>query len=169
VESTLFHSWKGDLLISSLNAGSLFRVRLRGERAVYVEQIPVGFRIRDLAEGADGRLILWTDIGVVLVIARARGADGAAVFSRCRRCHEGNGDQASQLSLKGVVGRPVAGVDNYAYSEALRHLGGVWTEERLDAFLADPDGYAPGSRMGTGRVPDEEERKALLRFLRNRR
>ena len=170
VESTLFHSWKGDLLISSLNARSLFRVRLRGERAVYVEQIPVGFRIRDLAEGADGRLILWTDEGAVIAVGRAALAvDGVAVFGRCRSCHEMSGDASASLSLRGIVGRPVARVDGYPYSESLRRLGGEWSEERLDAFLTDPDRYAPGSFMRAGRVPDAAERRALLTFLRNYR
>src|SRR5262249_4081638 len=55
VDSDLFSEWKGDLLVGSLNTQSVYRVRVRGDRIIYIEQIPVGVRVRDLAEGSDGR------------------------------------------------------------------------------------------------------------------
>lgn len=57
-----FHeAWDGDLLVASLEANSLFRLRIVGERVVMSEPIHMGERIRDLEQMGDGRLILWTD------------------------------------------------------------------------------------------------------------
>jgi cytochrome c2 len=168
VEADLFSGWRDDLLIASLNRESLYRVRLRENRAIYVEPIFLGHRIRDLAEGVDGRLVLWTDGGRVVTIAPASATlDGAQVFSRCRACHDSTVPQPGDLTLKGVVGREVASVGGYQYSAGLRALAGTWTEARLDSFLADPAVYAPGSMMSAGRVPDDAERRALIRFLRD--
>lgn len=53
--------WQGDMLIALLRANSLFRVRLRQERVVYFERIPIGERIRDITQTADGRIALLMD------------------------------------------------------------------------------------------------------------
>ncbi len=53
-----FPMWYGDLLLASLRAQSIFRVRLLGRRVQYVEKIPVGARLRDMAWMSDGRLAL---------------------------------------------------------------------------------------------------------------
>ena len=59
-DERLFPLWKDDLLIGSLRATSLFRVRRHGGQVSYVERFrrgPVG-RIRDIAQLADGRIAL---------------------------------------------------------------------------------------------------------------
>lgn len=55
-----FPLWKDDLLIGSLRATSLFRVRRHGGQVSYVERIRGGLvkRIRDIAQLADGRIAL---------------------------------------------------------------------------------------------------------------
>jgi cytochrome c2 len=167
VESGLFGDWKDDLLISSLLGESLYRVRLRGERVTYVEPVHIGQRIRDLAEGSDGRLVIWADGGIIVTLSPGpTRLEGREVYVRCRPCHDSLAPTSSDLTLRNVVGRPVAGVAGYPYSSALKGLGGTWTPERLDAFLADPDSCAPGSPMGPGRVPDAAERRAVIEFLK---
>jgi cytochrome c2 len=49
--------------------------------------------------------------------------------------------------LTGIIGRPVADVPEYEYSEALRAHGGIWTAERVYAFALTPMLAAPGTRM----------------------
>lgn len=61
VERRLFPEWQGDLLIATLKARTLFRAHLSGSRVAYIEPIYIGSGIRDLIEGHDGRIILWTD------------------------------------------------------------------------------------------------------------
>jgi glucose/arabinose dehydrogenase len=64
--------WTDDLLVSSLQAGRLFRIRLSGDQVVYAESIDLSMRIRDLAEAADGRIVLWNDDGQVATLSLSR-------------------------------------------------------------------------------------------------
>jgi hypothetical protein len=61
IEHGEFHRWKGDLIVSSMNAKSLFRLPLGPDGPVLAEPVPVGVRIRDIELDRDGRLIFWTD------------------------------------------------------------------------------------------------------------
>ena len=172
VASPLLPRWQGDLLIGSLRTRSLLRVRLRGDRVVYVEPILISREVRDMAEGPDGRLYLWTDdTGDIVTVAPAIGAvTGPAAFVRCGVCHEvGPDGTRGAPSLRGIAGAEVARDPDFSYAPSLAALGGRWTDERLDAFLADPDAVAPGSRMDVGRVVDPAERRAIIEFLKTYR
>ena len=67
--------------------------------------------------------------------------------------------------LWGVVGRPVASVDGYEYSGALRAKGGTWTRERLDRWIAGPAAVTPGTTMTLGGVRNAADRKVVLDFI----
>jgi hypothetical protein len=55
-------AWDHDLLVESLKANSLYRLRRDGEgKILYSEPIPLGHRLRDIAALPDGTLVLWTD------------------------------------------------------------------------------------------------------------
>lgn len=56
-----FPLWRDDLLLASLRAQSVFRIRRHGSALQYVEQIHIGIRLRDLAWMADGRLAMLQD------------------------------------------------------------------------------------------------------------
>jgi hypothetical protein len=71
ITSMYLPRWTDDLLISSLQAGRLFRVRVSGERVIYTESIDLSMRIRDLVEARDGRIVLWNDDGQVATLALA--------------------------------------------------------------------------------------------------
>ena len=66
-----FPLWKDDLLVASLAARSLYRVRRHGTAVQYVEQIEVGYRIRDLTFMPDGRIALLQDDGWVHFLGRS--------------------------------------------------------------------------------------------------
>ena len=67
-----FPLWKDDLLVASLRAGSLFRVRRHGTDVQYAERIEIGWRIRDLTFMPDGRIALLRDSGWVYFLSRSR-------------------------------------------------------------------------------------------------
>jgi hypothetical protein len=71
ITSMYLPRWTDDLLVSSLQAGRLFRVRLSGERVIYTESIDLSMRIRDLVEARDGRIVLWNDDGQIATLALA--------------------------------------------------------------------------------------------------
>jgi len=93
------------------------------------------------------------------------GADSVA--GRCVVCHslEKGGPFRVAPNLWNIVGDEKARDRGwYAYSPALIKKGGTWTEEDLDRFLEDASAFAPGSTKSI-RVPDPEERKAIIDFL----
>ena len=172
VEHPAYPLWRGDLLVSSLKAGNLYRVRIRGGRVAYAEPMPIGKRIRDLILGPDGRIVLWTDEGSIVSLRRALPAEtGEVVYQRCVGCHgeldggEGGGPRGIGPGLDGVYGRKIGSVDGFAYSQALDSMDGRWTRQRLRDFLADPVGFAPGTAMRVPGVIDREEQDAVLRYL----
>jgi len=168
VRGTAFPRWRHDLLIASLIAESLFRVRLVGERVAYAEPIAVGARIRDVAEGADGRIVMWTDDSRLIVASPARNEfAGSMAYDACARCH-GLEREGTVLGppLRDVIGSRVSSDRSFEYSPALKQLGGTWTEERLDAFLKNPSAMVPGTRMAFEGIADSTRRKALISYLR---
>ena len=168
VRDSAFERWRNDLLIGSLRARELWRVRIEEGRVVYAEPIPIGERIRDITTGGRGEFILWTDQETVVRLTPARGLNkGAESFAQnCGSCHHMQ-DNRIGPHLGGVVGRSVASAPAYDYSNALRGLGGKWTAERLDGFLARPDSFAPGTTMRYGGVSDSATRRAIITYLQS--
>lgn len=65
-----FHArWEGDLLLGTLKAQTLFRLKLDGDRVVYAEPIPLERRLRDLRQMGD-TLVVLTDTGSLLTLRR---------------------------------------------------------------------------------------------------
>jgi len=63
IEGKKFGIWEGDLLVTSLNGRSIYRLRLNteGTRVMYNEEIPIGYRIRNINILGDGSILLRTD------------------------------------------------------------------------------------------------------------
>lgn len=76
IEVAHFHpAWDGDLLVESLRAQALHRLRRDGDgRIVYSEPIQLGQRLRDIAALPDGTLVIWTDSAQLMFLSvdRAR-------------------------------------------------------------------------------------------------
>lgn len=56
-----YPAWSGQLLIGALKARALVRLELDGARVVREHRHPVGDRVRDVRQGADGWIYLLTD------------------------------------------------------------------------------------------------------------
>jgi cytochrome c len=68
--------------------------------------------------------------------------------------------------LHGIIGRRIASLPGYNYSEALKHLDIVWTPETLaKLFEIGPARYTPGTKMPEQRIGSPEDREALIQFL----
>jgi cytochrome c2 len=112
------------------------------------------------------RLLAACPLLLVSFVARAD-PSGAAVFKRnCAICHSTEPDHNRVgPSLAGVVGRRSGAVPNFNYSSANKNSGIVWTQEKLDAYLADPQGVVPGTTMLFPGVKNDADRRALIDFL----
>jgi cytochrome c2 len=161
-------AWVGDLLVASLDGRSLFRVRREGGRVVYVEPIQVGSRIRDLVEGPDGRIVLMADGGTIIRLEAETSGGGEALFARCLGCHSTEAGAGSAIgpSLHRIYSRRIAADAGFNYSPALRSVSGRWSASNLDAFLADPQAFAPGTIMELEPMTDPAERATLIEFLK---
>jgi cytochrome c2 len=170
ITSPRFELWHGDLLVYALRTRSFWRLRLREGRVVMTEHIPFGERIREVIQGHRGELVVWSDERKIYFIApleAGASASGRALYRICAGCHvaTAGGPAAMAPSLQGIVGRAVATERGFDYSPAMRALGGVWSRDRLDAFLADPRAFLPGSSMTLSAMTDATSRKALIDYL----
>jgi len=87
--------------------------------------------------------------------------------SRCSACHT-LADDSSDIAgpnLWGVFNRVAGSKPDFTYSDALRTADFQWTPSRLDAWLADPQGYLPGNIMGIPEAVPETERLNILSFM----
>ncbi len=88
----------------------------------------------------------------------------------CSLCHDNSEHMLNDNgpALFGVVGRPVASVEGYDYSEPLkraRRRGLRWTEARLDRFLTNPMTLHPGTSMPMN-FDDPKRRKGIIAYLK---
>lgn len=83
---------------------------------------------------------------------------------RCAACHSLDHNGVGPAH-RGLFGRLSAQVPGFGYSDALRAARQVWTEDSLNRWLADPEKFAPGQRMGVS-VPDAQERAHLIAYLK---
>jgi cytochrome c2 len=178
VEKPLFANWQGDLLVTSLRAQTLFRVRVEDGRAVFAEPIPIGHRIRDIVEAADGSIVMKTDDNLLITLRPVDAttmyrmnlppdARGQVLASACASCHEMSPDAPDGIgpNLWQVLGRDVASRESYGYSPALQAIDGSWTRERLIEFIRDPQTFAPGSTMATTTQLDQQQIDDLVTYL----
>lgn len=102
---------------------------------------------------------------IALSAGAAQAADGAKTFQlQCKTCHQAKSTPMGP-SLNGVAGRKIAGLADFKYSPALTAKGGDWTEASLDAFLAAPGKFAPGSKMPAA-LPSAPDRAAVIAYLK---
>ncbi len=109
------------------------------------------------------------DRTVLALLASADAGDGKKIFRRCKACHTADKGGAHKVgpNLWDVVGRAKAGAGGYKFSGALAGLGGAWTFEDMDAFLAKPRAFAPGTKMTFNGVSKAADRAAVIQYLRS--
>ncbi|MQW89016.1 c-type cytochrome [Sinorhizobium saheli] len=95
---------------------------------------------------------------------------GEKVFRKCQSCHAIGPEAKSKTgpALTGVVGRPAGKFEGYAYSPAMTkeaEAGLVWTPEKIDAFLANPKKFLPGTKMTFAGLRKDQERADLIAYL----
>lgn len=110
-------------------------------------------------------------VSIATLLASADAKAGEAVFKKCQACHDGSKGGPNKVgpNLYGVVERPVASHEGFAYSAAMKDFskGGSekWTFENLNHFLIAPKKLVPGTAMGFAGLKKDEERANLIAYL----
>jgi cytochrome c len=135
---------------------------------------------RELLTGGGDRLIRRWDartgepIGPVAMprpsdaLAAHHGDRGAEVFRACVACHALTPEDGPRAgpTLAGIMGRRIATVPDYRYSNALKGMDIVWDADTIaKLFEIGPARYTPGTRMPEQTITSAEDRAALVRFL----
>ena len=89
---------------------------------------------------------------------------GKEVFRACAACHTEKPD-ALGPSLKAVVGRKSAALEDFRYSAPMRRANLVWDEANLRQFIADPQAKVAGTRMPFGGLHDAADLDDVLAYL----
>jgi cytochrome c2 len=93
-------------------------------------------------------------------------AAGEKLFRRCAACHKlEDGKNGIGPHLWGVVGRDVASVEGYQYSDAMQAHEGAWTAQHLSDYIAAPHDVVPGTKMAFAGLKDEQDRIDLITYL----
>jgi cytochrome c len=95
-----------------------------------------------------------------------RGADAFA--DNCGDCHavKPDGGNRKGPNLFGIIGRKSSAIADFEYSDANKALNWVWTEERLEPYLAAPKKVVPGTIMKFKGDPDPQERADIIAYLK---
>lgn len=103
------------------------------------------------------------------LLASADPARGETVALQCRNCHaiDQSGKIIQGPPLWEIVGRPKASFGKFNYSPALKAIGGEWTYDALNNFIAHPARTIPGTAMHMKGTPDPKDRADLISFLRS--
>ena len=102
-----------------------------------------------------------------MLLAKADAKKGAQDAKVCTTCHNFDKGGAAKVGpdLWGVVGRPIASVAGFAYSDSLKAIGGDWTYEKLDHWIANPKGMASGTKMAFPGEKEPQKRADILAYL----
>lgn len=144
------------LLLGKWVAESLYHVEGHGEAAYVIE-------VESDDDAAEEEVV---EVSFDEMMASADVAKGAKVFKKCAACHKiEDGVKATGPSLYGIVGRPVASVAGFGYSDPMSGKGGEWTAEALDVFLTKPSADIPGTKMSFSGLSKDGDRVNLIAYL----
>ena len=90
---------------------------------------------------------------------------GKVLFGACAACHSERPD-ALGPSLKGVVGRKSAALEDFRYSSAMKRAQLIWDEDNLRAYLKDPQAKVKGNRMPYSGIADASDVADLIAYLK---
>ena len=124
------------------------------------------------------RRVLWFNLLILASGPFAAGpvqadgdvANGEKISKRCLACHSVT-ENTNKLgpSLAGVVGRPVASVENYQYSDGMKEYAAShksWDEQTLDTYLENPKAAVPKTKMIFPGLKKPAERTDLIAYLK---
>jgi cytochrome c len=126
----------------------------------------MGYAIEGVEEAGAGGAAAEVPIATLLPAADA--AKGAEVFKKCAACHTINQGGANGVgpNLYGTLGEAIAqGKGGFAFSDALKAVGGSWNFENMNAWLTSPRKFAAGTKMTFAGLSNPQDRANVLAYI----
>jgi len=146
------------------------RFTARGRRAESLESIPHERLACPPRKRVSERAPLAAALTALSMPVHAADCDatrGSQAFqSKCATCHSIEaGHHLTGPSLYGLGGQTAGTAKGFNFSAAVAESAIVWTAASLDAFLASPQTFIPGTVMPFGGIKNASERAALGCYL----
>ena len=104
------------------------------------------------------------------VAEAADAVHGAVVFKKCMVCHTAT-EPANKVgpSLQNLIGRPVASIEGFKYSKAMKEYGAgkVWDEAALATYLVAPRNVVKGTTMAFAGLKKPEDIADVIAYLKD--
>ena len=126
----------------------------------------MGYPIEGVEDESGGGEAAAVPIATLLQTADA--TKGAEVFKKCAACHTIAQGAANGIgpNLWGTVGEAIAqGKGGFAFSDALKSVGGNWTFDKMNEWLTSPRKFASGTKMTFAGLSNPEDRANVLLYL----
>lgn len=125
-----------------------------------------GYKI-DVVETSTKKTVEEEKIDIVALLASADIAKGQKIAKKCVACHSFDKGGANKVgpALWNLVNRPIASLENYTYSDALKAIDKNWTYDELFAFIKAPKKYAKGTKMSFAGIRKNKQLADLLLYL----
>ena len=103
------------------------------------------------------------------MMASANLAAGKKVANKCKSCHDLTKAKKNKIGppLWDVVMAGKGGTSGHKYSKAMGSMGGQWSYNDLNAFIASPKKFLKGTKMTFAGVRSAKDRANLILFLRS--
>jgi cytochrome c len=111
-----------------------------------------------------------TFLAIVTLVAAtpavaADAGHGKALYQACVACHTEKPD-ALGPSLKGVIGRKSAALDDFRYSNPMKRANLTWDDANLHAYIKDPQEKVKGNRMPFGGLRNDGDVDDVIAYLK---
>lgn len=124
----------------------------------------MGYEIEGVESSGDGKK---EEVPMSMMLAKSDIEAGAKIFKKCIACHTINDGGADGIgpNLFGILGKPHAGKAGFAYSNALKEVGGDWNFDNMNAWLISPRKYANGTKMTFAGLSKGEDRANVIAYM----
>jgi cytochrome c len=107
-------------------------------------------------------------VPIAKLLASADKAKGEATAKACAACHDFSKGGPNKVgpNLWDVVGRPIASVSGFAYSDALKAASSKsWTFDELNVWIMAPAADMKGTKMSFAGIKKDEDRANVIAYL----
>ena len=125
----------------------------------------MGYPIEGAEEAGGDKAV---EVPIASLLGTADAAKGAEVFKKCAACHTADQGGANGIgpNLYATLGEPIGqGKGGFAFSDALKGVGGNWDFDKMNAWLTSPRKFAPGTKMTFAGLPNPQDRANVIVYL----